>query len=92
MRGIILFVSRFLRDERGTMVASIAKAAVAIAFLSVIAANIMSNRIEAHEKSIMAAISGFTASGRSVDANSTGSLARDANGVKIDPCVLPPRR
>lgn len=92
MRGIFPFLSRFIHDERGTMVANVAKAAVAIAFLSVIAANIMSNRIEANEKSIMAAISGSAAAGRGVDARATGSLARDANGVKIDPCVLPPKR
>ncbi len=92
MRGLISFFSRFSADERGTMVANVAKAAVAIAFLSVIAANIMSNRIEAHEKGIMAAISSSAATSRGVDTRATGSIMRDIDGLKIDPCVLPARR
>lgn len=83
---------RFRADERGAVASDLAKAAVAIAFLSVIAANIMSNRIEANEKAVMASIAGEAAKGRLVDSSATGSLARSVNQTKVDPCALPPRR
>jgi hypothetical protein len=85
-------LNRFGRDERGELVPAIAKAAIAIAFLSVIAANMMANRIDAQEKSVMAAISGEAAKGRAVDSAATGSIASRANAAKIDPCVLDNRR
>jgi hypothetical protein len=85
-------LNRFRRDERGELVPAIAKAAIAIAFLSVIAANMMANRIDAHEKSAMAAISADAARGRAVDSAATGSLASRANATKMDPCVLDNRR
>lgn len=92
MRAIASVLSRFRSDESGALVPDIAKAAIAISFLSVIAANVVSNRIDANEKSAMAAISSDAAKGRNVDTAATGSLARSANATKIDPCVLPPKR
>ncbi len=91
MSGLKGFLGAFARDERGTMVSDIGKAVIAIVFLSVIAAHVMSNRIEANEKHLMAAMSG-TAASKGLDASPTGSLARDVSAVRIEPCVLPPKR
>ncbi|MCO4054335.1 MAG: hypothetical protein HEQ16_09860 [Bosea sp.] len=85
-------LNHFRRDERGELVPDLAKAAVAIAFLSVIAANMIAKPIDAHEKRVMAAISGEAAKGRAVDSAATGSLSSRANATKIDPCVLDNRR
>lgn len=82
----------FRRDERGEIIPALAKAAIAIAFLSVLAANMMANRIDSQEKSVMAAISADAARGRAVDNAATGTLASRANASKIDPCVLETRR
>ena len=92
MRALIQVIKRFSSDERGTLVADVAKAAIAITFLSVVAANVLSNRIDASEKNAMAAISSEVARGRSVDTSVTGSLARGINDTKLDPCALPPKR
>jgi hypothetical protein len=81
---------RFCADERGTLVSDVAKAAVAIGFLSIVAAHLVSNRIDQSEKERMAAIAQAAANGRTVE--TTGSLARDANATKLDPCALPPKR
>ena len=92
MRNFLQTVLGFVRDERGTMVAGVAKAAIAICFLSVVAANIMSNWIDAKEKQVLAALTGTVAAGRNVDTAATGSLARQVDAIKVDPCALPPRR
>jgi hypothetical protein len=82
--------ARFRADERGALVSDLAKSAVAIGFLSIVAAHLVSNRIDANEKARMAEIAQQVSKGRSVD--TTGSLARDANAMKLDPCALPPKR
>ncbi|MCX7341479.1 MAG: hypothetical protein NT037_13340 [Hyphomicrobiales bacterium] len=92
MRSGLHTLLGFVRDERGTMVAGVAKAALAICCLSVIAANIMSNRIDAREKQVLAALTGSVADGRNIDTAATGSLARQVDAIKLDPCTLPPRR
>ncbi|MCX7323080.1 MAG: hypothetical protein NTZ14_01300 [Hyphomicrobiales bacterium] len=92
MRNSLHTLLGFVRDERGTMVAGVAKAAIAICFLSVIAANIMSNRIDAREKQVLAALTGTVAGGRNVDNAATGSLARQVEALRVDPCALPPQR
>jgi hypothetical protein len=92
MRALTSLLSRFRSDESGALVPDIAKAAIAISFLSVIAANVISNRIDASEKNAMAAFTGDVAKGRNVDTSATGSLARNVNATKIDPCALPAKR
>ncbi len=84
------FCRAFLADERGTMISDLAKAAVAIGFLSVVAAHLVSNRIDQAEKERMAAFAQAAAKGRVVE--TTGSLARAADATKLAPCALPPRR
>ncbi|MGL4441300.1 MAG: hypothetical protein ACRCUE_18750 [Bosea sp. (in: a-proteobacteria)] len=92
MRAFTSLLTRFRSDESGALVPDIAKAAIAISFLSVIAANVISNRIDASEKNVMAAITGDAARGRNVDNAATGSLAKHVNAAKIDPCALPTKR
>ncbi len=91
MRRGLQILAGFARDERGTMIPHIAKAAIAISFLSVIAANVVSNRIDSHEKDRLAQIAAHAGHG-TVDTSITGSLARGINAVKLDPCALPPSR
>ncbi len=92
MRALTSLLTRFRSNESGALVPDLAKAAIAISFLSVIAANLISNRIDASEKNAMAAITGDAAKGRAVDTSATGSLARSVNATKVDPCALPARR
>jgi hypothetical protein len=89
MRGILRNVRSFLRDQRGALSTDIAKAAIAITFLSVIAANVMSNRIAPAEKNAMAAISGEAAKGRLIDTNATGSIVRNTHVPRTEPVILP---
>jgi hypothetical protein len=84
--------SQLWRDERGTLVSDVAKAAIAIAFLSVIAANVISNQIESNEKRLMASLSSEAGKGRAVDLSSTGSLQSQIRSSQVDPCALPARR
>lgn len=92
MHALTSLLTRFRSDESGAILPDIAKAAIAISFLSVIAANIISNRIDSNEKNAMAVIAADAARGRNVDTAATGSLARNVNATKIDPCELPARR
>jgi hypothetical protein len=90
-------VTSFLRDQRGSMPADAAKAVIAIAFLSLIGVHMMGNRIASEEKDKLAGLTHVAAKGKPVDARTidqitTGSLATAANGVRFDPCELPPRR
>jgi hypothetical protein len=82
----------FLHDERGTFAADAAKAVIAIAFLSLIGVHMMGNRIASEEKDRLAGLTHTAARGKAVDPMTTGSIARDADATKIDPCALPPKR
>jgi hypothetical protein len=87
----------FLRDERGSLAADATKAAIAIAFLSLIGAHMIGNRIDAAEKDRLAGLAQAAAKGkpldpRAVDQIATGSLARDADAMRFDPCELPRKR
>jgi hypothetical protein len=84
-----LFAS-FVRDERGSMVANIGKAAIAIAFLSGLAANWLAVGVSEGDKSNLAQIAA-TATGRN-DPMTTGSISKRAADTKIDPCLLPLKR
>jgi hypothetical protein len=82
----------FLRDQRGSMAADIAKSAIAIAFISVIAANLVSRQIGTHDKVALDIVAEKAARGQQVDMNAVGSIAREANRTRLDPCVDQPRR
>ncbi|MGL4727816.1 MAG: hypothetical protein ACRCWO_03580 [Bosea sp. (in: a-proteobacteria)] len=82
--------AKFLRDERGSLVANIGKASIAIAFLSVLAANWLSIGVSEIDKSNLAQIAA-KATGRN-DPMTTGSISKRAADTKLDPCLLPQKR
>lgn len=81
-------VIAFLRNTRGTMVADVAKAAAAIAFLSVIAVNFVSNQTAQLDRDAMRQVAQAAAKGQAIDPLVTGSIVKRANETKLDPCVV----
>ncbi|MGO4174819.1 hypothetical protein [Bosea sp. TAF32] len=82
-------IELFWKNDRGTVVADVAKAGAAIAFLSVIAANFMSSRIEPLDRERMAAVSLAASKRQPVDPLTTGSITKAAGDTRLDPCALP---
>lgn len=82
-------VIAFLRNQRGTMVADIAKAGAAIAFLSVIAANFVSSQTAQLDRDAMRQVAQAAAKGQPIDPLVTGSIVRRANETRLDPCAVP---
>jgi hypothetical protein len=82
-------IDLFWKNERGTIVADIAKAGAAIAFLSVIAANFVSSRTEQFDRDRLAEVAAAANKGRPIDPMITGSIRKTANETKLDPCVVP---
>lgn len=80
-------VIAFLRNQRGSMVANVAKAGAAIAFLSVIAANFISSQTAHLDRDAMRQATLAAAKGQSFDPLVTGSIVKRANETKLDPCV-----
>lgn len=79
----------FWKNERGSMVADLAKAGAAIAFLSVVAANIVSTQTAHLDTDRLTRVASAAARGQPVDPLVTGSLAKRASETRIDPCVVP---
>lgn len=79
----------FWKNNRGTMAADIAKAAAAIAFLSVIAANFVSSRTVGLDRNALAQASLQASKRQPVDPMVTGSIGGTANATRLDPCALP---
>lgn len=82
-------VIAFLRSQRGTMVADVAKAGAAIALLSVIAANFVSNQTANLDRDALRQVAQAAAKGQAIDPLVTGSIARRANETRLDPCAIP---
>ena len=81
-------INLFWKNERGTMVADIAKAAAVIAFLSVVATNFVSTRTAELDRDRLAEVAS-AATGRNFDPLVTGSLRKAAAETRLDPCVAP---
>ncbi|MFN3673939.1 MAG: hypothetical protein ACK4VM_18705 [Bosea sp. (in: a-proteobacteria)] len=81
-------IDMFRRDERGGLAADVAKAAVAIGFLSVIAANFVSQQTASLDTDRMTQVAAAAAKGKPVDPMITGSLQKRANETRLDPCVV----
>lgn len=81
-------IDRFFKDERGGFAADVAKAAVAIAFLSVIAANFVSQQAANLDTERMTQLASAASKGKPVDAMVTGSLQKRASETRLDPCVV----
>lgn len=82
-------VIAFLRNQRGAMVADVAKAGAAIAFLSVIAANFVSSQTAHLDRDAMRQVTQAAAKGQAIDPLVTGSIVKRANETRLDPCVAP---
>jgi hypothetical protein len=82
-------IELFWKNERGTMLADVAKAGAAIAFLSVIAANIISNQTAQLDKERLTQVADAASRGRPVDPMVTGSVLKRAGETRLDPCVVP---
>ena len=81
-------IDLFWKNERGTIIADIAKAGAAIAFLSVLAANFVSTQTAHFDRDRLAQVAA-AASGNKTDPMITGSLRKAASETKLDPCALP---
>ena len=79
---------RFLSNESGHLIADIGKAAAAIAFLSVIAANFMATQIASYDKDRLTQVASAAAKGKNIDPLTTGSLRNSAQDARLDPCVI----
>jgi hypothetical protein len=86
--GPMRLVELFWKNERGTLVANIAKAGAAIAFLSVLAANFVSTQTAHFDRERLAQVAA-AATGNKSDPMITGSLRKAAAETKLDPCVVP---
>lgn len=82
-------IETFWKNKRGTMATDIAKAAAAIAFLSVIAANFVSSQTAGLDRDRLAQASLAASKRQTVDPMITGSIGQSANATKLDPCALP---
>lgn len=82
-------VSIFCKNERGTVIADLAKAACGIALLSVIAANFVSRQGPDLDKDRMAQATLAASKRQPVDPMITGSIGRAAGDTRLDPCALP---
>ena len=82
-------IQLFWKNNRGTAAIDIATAAAAIAFLSVIAANFVSNQPAGLDRDKLAQASLAAAKRQPVDPMVTGSIGQTANATKLDPCALP---
>ena len=87
--GLMRLIELFWKNERGTMVADIAKAGAAIALLSVIAANFVSTQTAHFDKERLAEVASAASKGKPVDPMVTGSIRRAMSETKLDPCVVP---
>lgn len=82
-------IELFWKNERGSMVADVAKAGAAIAFLSVIAANFISSQTAGLDSDRLTRVASAVSKGQPIDPLVTGSIRKSANDTKLDPCVLP---
>ncbi|MGL4325587.1 MAG: hypothetical protein ACRCTD_16245 [Beijerinckiaceae bacterium] len=89
MRALI---HRFLKDTSGTMLATTVKGAVLVTVFSVGAAWYIGERLESERRalgSLTAAASGTPAPGRgNVDMSTTGSITKNGNSTRLDPCII----
>lgn len=82
-------IELFWKNERGTMVADIAKASALIAFLSVVAANLVSHQTAELDKDRLSEVALAAAKRQPIDPLTTGSIRKAASDTRLDPCALP---
>jgi hypothetical protein len=82
-------IDLFWKNERGTMVADIAKAGAVIAFLSVVAANLVSTQTAHFDRDRLAEVAAAATKGQPADPLTTGSIRKAASETRFDPCAVP---
>lgn len=82
-------IELFWKNDSGTMVADVAKAAAAIAFLSVVAVNFVSTETAKLDTERMTKVAAAVSKGQPIDPMTTGSLRSKASETRLDPCVVP---
>jgi hypothetical protein len=87
--GQMRLIELFWKNDRGTMVADVAKAAAAIGFLSVVAVNFVSTQTAKLDTERLTQVASAASKGKPVDPMITGSLQKTANQTRLDPCVVP---
>lgn len=81
-------IELFWKNERGTMVADLAKVCAAIGFISVVAANFVSNQTAHLDSDRLGEIASAASKGRPIDPLVTGSIAKRAEQTRLDPCAV----
>lgn len=79
------FVIALLRYQRGSVVTGVAKAALAIGLLSLVAANLVSERLD---RDRLAQLAHAAVGGRG-DPQVTGSILPRDGAIRLDPCAAP---
>jgi len=82
-------IELFWKNERGTMVSDIAKAAAGIAFISVVAANFASDRTAHLDTERLSEVASAASKGKPIDPLVTGSIVKRAEQTRLDPCAVP---
>lgn len=82
-------IELFWKNERGTMVADLAKAAAAIAFISVVAANFVSTQTAHLDTERLTQVASAASKGQLIDPLVTGSILKRADQTRLDPCAVP---
>lgn len=81
-------IELFWKNQRGTVVANLAKSAAAIAFLSVVAANFVSTQTAKLDRDRLSQVASAASAGKPIDPMTTGSLLKRAGDTRLDPCVV----
>lgn len=82
-------IELFWRNETGSMVASVAKASLAIGLLSVLAANFIAGRTDDLDRRGLDEATVAAARSAPRDPQTTGSIVSKASTTRLDPCALP---
>ncbi len=85
-------IKAFWNDHSGGLAADSAKAAVAIAFMSLVSAHWLAGASAPLEKERLAQIASAASKGKNIDPLTTGSIRKLTDDTKLDPCVLPAKR
>ena len=81
-------IELFWKNERGTMVADLAKICAAIGFISVVAANFASNQTAHLDTERLTEIASAASKGKPIDPLVTGSILKRADQTRLDPCAV----
>jgi hypothetical protein len=81
-------IELFWKNERGSVVADLAKICAAIGFISVVAANFVSNQTAHLDSERLTQIASAASKGKPIDPLVTGSIAKRAEQTRLDPCVV----